>query len=69
MNPTPQPGQLFMHFKGGYYVVLAVGTYSESGERQVCYRSVSDGSIWMRPLTMWNQVMKDGISRFTRVGV
>ena len=61
----------YEHFKGGYYDVIAVGKHSETLEDYVVYRHEDDGSVWVRPLSMFTELVeKDGlkIPRFRYVG-
>ena len=48
-----EAGMRFKHFKGGTYVVICVGTHSESNESVVVYQRESDGSIFVRPENMF----------------
>ena len=68
----PKPNELYRHFKGSLYRVLATGKHSETGEAMVCY--VVDGAYhtaaWFRPLVMWDEVVEhkgEQVKRFTRV--
>ena len=46
--------RVYRHFKGDYYLVLDVATYSETGEVCVVYRKLyGDGSLWVRPYSMF----------------
>lgn len=70
MNDTIKLG-VYRHFKGNEYEVLAVATHSETLEPMVVYRALyGDGAVWVRPLSMWNEVVeRDGVkqSRFTYI--
>ena len=65
-----QPGK-YRHFKGGEYEVLFVAKHSETEEKMVVYRALySEGNIWVRPASMWNEtVERDGKTypRFTKI--
>lgn len=51
----PQPGEHYVHYKGGTYEVLVVGRLSEQrDEIMVVYRSLERGHVWIRPLGMWS---------------
>jgi hypothetical protein len=54
----PIAGQLFQHFKGGFYIVIAVGKHSETEEDMVCYRAASEETYWFRPLRMWDEMVE-----------
>ena len=45
---------IYKHFKGNYYLVVDIGTYSEDEKKVVIYRQLyGDGSLWVRPLDMF----------------
>ena len=45
---------IYRHFKGNHYLVLGLGTYSESGEECVIYRALyGDNKVWIRPLDLF----------------
>lgn len=45
---------IYKHFKGDYYLVQDIATYSETNEKVVVYRRLyGDGSLWVRPLEMF----------------
>ena len=49
-----QPGRVYRHFKGDYYLVEAIARNSETGEDCVVYRKLyGDGGLWVRPLSMF----------------
>lgn len=55
------------HYKGGVYKILHVGLHTEFMEEMVVYRSISDDSkVWIRPLSMWNDIINEetGQKRF-----
>ncbi|MDI3537960.1 MAG: hypothetical protein PWR12_1204 [Eubacteriaceae bacterium] len=55
----------YRHFKGKEYEVLGTAIHSETLEQMVIYRPLyGEGKIWVRPLSMWNQmIVKDGLKR------
>ena len=65
-----QPGR-YRHYKGNEYEVLYIAKHSETLEPMVIYKALySDGDIWTRPASMWNDIVeKDGEKkrRFTMV--
>ena len=66
-----KPGR-YRHFKGKEYEVLGVARHSETQEDLVVYRALyGDFSLWVRPVSMWNEtVERDGktFRRFTYIG-
>ncbi|NHN88148.1 DUF1653 domain-containing protein [Acetobacter conturbans] len=57
-----QPG-LYRHYKGGLYTVLHTARHSETEEWLVVYRSEAHGTLWVRPLSMWVELV-EGHPRF-----
>ena len=59
----------YRHFKGNLYEVLGVAKHSETLEEMVVYRALyGEKEIWVRPISMWNEIVeRDGKSfpRFT----
>ena len=66
------PLGIYRHYKGNEYEVLGFSKHSETLEDMVIYRALySDGGIWVRPLSMWdNPIEKDGrtVKRFEYIG-
>ena len=55
---TPKAGEVYRHFKGYHYTIIAVGHHSETKERMVVYYDISgqNSSIddpCIRPLKMF----------------
>lgn len=47
-------GGIYKHFKGDYYLVEDVCTYSETSEECVLYRRLyGEGDLWVRPKEMF----------------
>ena len=71
MSETIKPGR-YRHFKGKEYEVLGVARHSETEEELVVYRALyGDFGVWVRPASMWNEVIeRDGKTyrRFTYIG-
>ena len=66
-----KPGR-YRHFKGGEYELLYVAKHSETREDMVVYRALyGEYSVWVRPASMWNEVVERGgkrVQRFTYIG-
>lgn len=59
-------GKFYKHYKGNLYKIIALGKHSENLEEMIVYQSVKDGQIWMRPKSMWNEIIdNNGTLRFT----
>ena len=37
----PKKGEIWRHFKGGYYKIICIGHHSETGEKMVVYVKVT----------------------------
>ena len=65
----PLPGQTYKHYKGGTYKIITLATHTESKEALVIYQSVPFGSIFARPLDVWEDVVDyegSKVKRFVR---
>lgn len=59
-------GREYKHFKGNMYKVVGFAKHSETTEDMVIYESLRNGTLWVRPKSMWNEVVDDkGTLRFT----
>ena len=62
----------YLHFKGKEYQVLGAAKHSETLEEMVVYRALyGNGELWVRPASMWNEVVvRDGrqCRRFAYIG-
>jgi len=59
MSDAPiKPGK-YTHFKGNQYELIGTATHSETLEEMVLYRALSsDGSLWVRPRAMWDEIVE-----------
>jgi hypothetical protein len=48
-----RPGQVWRHYKGNHYKILALGKHSETGEVLVAYERMEDQHIYFRPITLF----------------
>ena len=61
-----KPGR-YRHFKGGEYEVIGVGRHSETLEELVVYRALyGEQGLWVRPASMWNEMVERDGKRFPR---
>jgi len=48
----------YRHFKGNLYEVIAIAKHSETQEEMVVYKSsLNEKEFWIRPLSMWKEVV------------
>lgn len=61
-------GSTWRHYKGGFYRVIAVGKLESTLEPVVVYQSSDgNGTVWVRPLENFDEVVSPGVQRFTRI--
>lgn len=64
-------GQIYRHYKGGLYTVVAVGLKEDTLEPMVAYHSNAKGTTWVRTLANFREKVEldDGwsvVRRFER---
>ena len=53
-----RPGR-YRHFKGKEYKVLFLARHSETLDEMVVYQTLyGDRSIWVRPASMWSEIIE-----------
>jgi hypothetical protein len=50
----PVPGQIWKHYKGGQYEIIAMCNHTDTDESLVIYRSLSFGGYHARPYNEWH---------------
>ena len=60
MNNSVHTRQVYKHYKSNIYVVLHIAKHTETEEDMVVYTKFGnvDGTVWVRPLSMWNDIIK-----------
>lgn len=54
----------YRHFKGNFYEVIDIARHSETEEEMVIYKCERDGSLWVRPLAMFTELVEvNGVKR------
>ena len=53
----PKIGGKYKHYKGGSYEVITLAKHTETDETMVVYKSLEFGSIYTRPLSVWEDVV------------
>ena len=65
------PG-IYRHYKGKKYEVVGFAKNSETLEDMIIYKALyGDGSTWVRPLAMWENLVEAGgmtMKRFEFIG-
>ena len=59
MSEYPQPGQVWQHYKGGQYEIVAMCNHTDTDEILVIYKSLSFGGFHARPYYEWHEVVAD----------
>jgi hypothetical protein len=59
MSEYPQPGQVWKHYKGGQYEIVAMCNHTDTDEILVIYKSLSFGGFHARPYYEWHEVVGD----------
>ena len=59
MSEYPQPGQVWKHYKGGQYEIVAMCNHTDTDEILVIYKSLSFGGFHARPYYEWYEVVGD----------
>lgn len=61
-------GKTYRHFKGNLYKVRGFAKHSETLEEMIIYEPLKTGDLWVRPKSMWNEVVDEkGTLRFTLI--
>lgn len=60
-------GKIYKHYKGNYYKIIAFAKHSETLEDMIVYQSTETDAVWVRPKSMWNDIIdkENNILRFT----
>jgi hypothetical protein len=56
----PLPGEKYQHYKGGTYEIISLAQHTETQEKMVVYKSINFGSVYVRPLDIWNSPIPNG---------
>jgi len=67
MSKINIPKGIYKHFKGHVYKVIGIAKHSETLEEQVVYVSILDDTdIWVRPASMFLDVVERDGKQFQR---
>jgi hypothetical protein len=68
LSALPQPGERWIHYKGGRYEIVGIGHDSRDGNAVVVYRTlVPDSALRVRPLGEFRSYADHGAPRFLRL--
>ena len=62
----PEPGQIWLHYKGGRYEIIAMCNHTTTHEVMVIYKSKSFNGFHARPYNEWHDEVWEGHHRKTR---
>jgi hypothetical protein len=62
----PEPKQIWLHYKGGRYEIIAMCNHTTTHEVMVIYKSKSFNGFHARPYSEWHDEIWDGPHRKTR---
>lgn len=57
---------IYRHYKGDEYELFEIAKSSENKEELAIYRSLKDGQVWARPLSMWKEEVEAGAEKKPR---
>jgi hypothetical protein len=63
-------GDIFRHYKGGYYIIVAFAVKEDTGEPLVVYRSNRKKTTWVRTFDNFFGIVEvdgDQVQRFEKV--
>ena len=49
----PATGEIYRHFKGKLYQIVAIATHSETREELVIYQDEASGKVWAMPKSIF----------------
>ena len=59
-------GKTYRHYKGNLYKIINFAKHSETCEEMIVYQSLKTGEVWVRPISMWNEIVDEkGTLRFS----
>jgi hypothetical protein len=68
----PKHGQIFQHYKGGMYEIVATGFLEDSEAPCVVYRSLEKKIVWVRTAKNFLEVIEhngESVPRFTQIHI
>lgn len=63
-------GNIYRHYKGNVYKIIALAKHSETEEDMVVYQNIIKQDTWVRPKSMWNEEINingQKVLRFTLI--
>lgn len=65
-KPRVIVGGIYRHYKGGKYVVTDIAVHTETEEEMIIYKDAFTGAAWVRPASMWDDIVETGGHRVRR---
>ena len=60
-------GDIYKHFKGNVYKIIAIAKHTETEEELIIYQQVDQPQkVWARPISMFIDIIEKNNNKFSR---